>query len=257
MTKNRPIIIGNWKMNLTMQESSLFLHKLAKTLKIRQKMDVVLAPSLFTLQSLSLQINRRQFKLAAQNFYWRDMGAYTGEVSIAQLRGIVDYGVVGHSERRHIFGETDKDIRMKVQAALRCGIKPVLCVGETISERTSGETRDVINDQLVGGLANVTSEEIAEVVIAYEPVWAIGTGESAMPDDVEAVVKIIREQVKQLYGAKASKEVRIIYGGSVKPDTAGDYLAISGIDGLFVGGASLNVNDFEAIVEKTYAMIKE
>lgn len=257
MTKNRPIVIGNWKMNLSMQESSLFLHELAKTVKTRQKIDVVLAPSIFTLQSLSLQINRRQFKLAAQNFYWRDMGAYTGEVSIAQLRGIVDYGIVGHSERRYIFGENDKDIRMKVQAALRCGIKPVLCVGETIGERTAGETRDAINDQLISGLANVTSEELADLVVAYEPVWAIGSGKSAMPDDVAVAIKIIRQQIKQLYGAKAAQALRVIYGGSIKADTAGDYLNIEGIDGLFVGAASLNANDFNVIVEKAYATIKD
>lgn len=256
MSKNRPIVIGNWKMNLSMQESSVFLHKLSKAVKTRQKMDIVLAPSLFALQSLSLQVNRRQFKLAAQNFYWRDMGSYTGEVSIVQLRGIVDYGIVGHSERRYIFGETDKDIRMKVQAALRVGIKPILCIGETIGERTAGETRDVINDHLISGLANVTSEEIADIVIAYEPVWAIGTGESAMPDDVEVAVKLIREQIKQLYGAKASKSVRVVYGGSLKADTAADYLEIPGLDGLFVGGASLNADDFNTIVEKVYATIK-
>src|SRR5574344_2094544 len=213
MTKNRPLIVGNWKMNFNMQESSLLLEKLSKEVKIRQGMDIVLAPSMFALQSLSLQINRRQFKLAAQNFYWRDMGSFTGEVSIAQLRGIVDYALVGHSDRRYLFNESDRDVRAKVQAAIRSGVKPILCIGETIGEKTNGETRDAINDQLIGGLANVTSEEIADVVIAYEPVWAIGTGESAMPDDISEAVKIIRYQIKELYGAKAAEAVRVLYGG--------------------------------------------
>lgn len=257
MTKNRPIVVGNWKMNLTMQESSLLLDKLTKEVKVHQGMDVILAPSMFALQSLSLQVNRRQFKLAAQNFYWRDMGAYTGEVSMAQLRGIVDFAIVGHSERRHIFNETDRDIRAKVQAALRSGVKPILCVGETVGDRANGETKDVLVDQIAGGLANVTSEEIADVVIAYEPVWAIGSGEMAMPDDVDQAVKIIRSQIKELYGAKAAEAVRVLYGGSVTPDNADDYLRVPGVDGLIVGGASLRPADFSAIVEKTHQSIKE
>ncbi len=257
MTKNRPLIVGNWKMNFNMQESSLLLEKLSKEVKIRQGMDIVLAPSMFALQSLSLQINRRQFKLAAQNFYWRDMGSFTGEVSIAQLRGIVDYALVGHSDRRYLFNESDRDVRAKVQAAIRSGVKPILCVGETISEKTNGETRDAINDQLIGGLANVTSEEIADVVVAYEPVWATGTGESAMPDDIAEAVKIIRYQIKELYGAKAAEAVRVLYGGSVTVNSADDYLRVPGIDGLVVGALSINPADFAAVVEKAYETFKE
>ena len=256
MTKNRPLIVGNWKMNFNMQESSLLLEKLSKEVKIRQGIDVVLAPSLFALQSLSLQINRRQFKLAAQNFYWRDMGSFTGEVSIAQLRGIVDYAFVGHSDRRYLFNESDRDVRAKVQAAIRSGVKPILCVGETIGEKTSGETRDVINDQLIGGLANVTSEEIADVVVAYEPVWAIGSGESAMPDDIAEAAKIIRYQIKELYGAKAAEAVRVLYGGGATVNSADDYLRIPGIDGLVVGAISSNPPDFAAVVEKAYEIFK-
>lgn len=257
MAKNRPLIVGNWKMNLDMQESSLLLDRLAKEVKIHQGMDVVLAPSLFALQSLSLQINRRQFKLAAQNFYWRDMGSFTGEVSMAQLRGIVDYALVGHSERRHIFGETDRDVRAKVQAAIRSGVKPILCIGETIGEKTNGETRDALNDQLIGGLANVTSEEIGDITVAYEPVWAIGSGEPAMPDDVGEAVAIIRGQIKELYGAKASEAVRVVYGGSVTAGSADDYLRVPGVDGLIVGGLSLNPIDFSIVVEKAFATIKK
>ena len=257
MTKNKPLIVGNWKMNLSMQDSSLYLHKLAKAVKIHRGMDVVIAPSIFTLQSLSLQINRRQFKLAAQNFYWRDMGAYTGEVSIAQLRGIVSYGIVGHTERRNLFNETDKDIRAKVQAALRCGIKPILVVGENIIEKNEGETRDVISDQLVGGLANVTSEEIADCVIAYDPVWAVGTGEISMPDDIKQATKIIRMQIKELYGTKAAEAVRVIYGGGVNVNNASDYLKVPGIDGLMIGEASLSADDFSQIVEKAFELIKD
>lgn len=250
----KKLIIGNWKMNLNMQEASLYLHKLSEAIAAQRTVDVVLAPTMLTLQSLSLQINRRQFKLAAQNCYWRDMGAYTGEVPAAHLRGIVDYVIIGHSERRYLFSETDKDIRSKVQAAVRNHLQPVLCIGETASERSNNETNDVINDQLVGGLANLTAEELTELVIAYEPVWAVGTGNNATPDDVKQAVKMIKNQLSQLFGAKAAKEVRVLYGGSVSSDNAEAYLRIQGVDGLLIGGASLNVHQFSNIVEKAYKL---
>ena len=198
-------------MNLDMQESSLYLYKLSEKVVAHRALEIILAPSTFTLQSLSLQVKHRQFKLAAQNFYWRDHGAFTGEVSISQLRGIVQYAIVGHSERRHIFGETDKDTRAKVAAALRNNIKPILCIGETSDERNNNETNMVINDQLIGGLANVSSEDVSKVIIAYEPVWAIGTGDNALPRDVEKAVKAIRNQIKYLYGEKSAKEIKILY----------------------------------------------
>lgn len=256
MATDKKLIIGNWKMNLNVHDSSLYLHKLAKQVKAHRNVEVVVTPTMLALQTLSLQINHRQFKLAAQNFYWRDHGAYTGEVSATQLRGIVSYGLVGHSERRHVFHETDKDTRAKVQAAIRNGIRPVLCVGETIGERTAGETHDVIHDQLLGGLANITSEELADVVIAYEPVWAIGTGNNALPADVRQAVVAIRNQLKHLYGAKASSDVQVLYGGSVTADSAADYLAIDGIDGLLIGGASLDAHAFASIVEKAHESAK-
>ncbi len=257
MARDKKIIIGNWKMNLNVHDSSLYLHDLAQKVKTHRAVDVVIAPTMLALQTLSLQINHRQFKLAAQDFYWRDHGAFTGEVSATQLRGIVSYGLVGHSERRHVFHETDKDTRAKVQAAIRNGIRPILCVGETISERTAGETSDVIHDQLLGGLANVTSEELAQVIIAYEPVWAIGTGNNALPTDVTAAVVSIRNQLKHLYGAKAADTVQVLYGGSVTADSAADYLALHEVDGLLVGGASLNANAFASIIEKAYKSAKE
>ena len=252
----KKVIVANWKMNLDMQESSIYLHKLSEKITAHKSMEIILAPSTFTLQSLSLQINHRQFKLAAQNFYWRDHGAYTGEVAISQLRGIVQYALVGHSERRNIFNETDKDVRAKVAAALRNNIRPILCIGETSDERNYNETDIVLNDQLLGGLANVSSEELTEVIIAYEPVWAIGTGNIALPDDIEKAVKTIRDQIKQLYGEKASKEIQVLYGGSIQPSSAADYANISGVDGLLVGGASLSLDKFSQIVEKVYETTK-
>lgn len=252
MIQHKKLIIGNWKMNLDMHEASLYVHQLAGLIKVRRDVEVVLAPTLLAIQSLSLQVERRQFKLAVQNLYWRDHGAFTGEVSATQLRGIVDYAIIGHSERRHVFNETERDIRHKVQAAIRNHIKPVLCIGETADERSRDEMRDVLHDQLTSGLANVTSDEFGQITIAYEPVWAIGTGDNALPADVRRASNAIRSHIKHLYGAKAAEEVRVLYGGSVTADSASDYLAIQGIDGLLVGGASLNAHTFADITERAH-----
>jgi triosephosphate isomerase len=249
----KKLIVGNWKMNLSVHEASLYLHKLSGMLTAHRDVEVVLAPTMLAVQTLSLQIDRRQFKLAAQNFYWRDHGAYTGEVSAVQLNGIVDYGIVGHSERRHVFHETEKDIRYKVQAAVRNRIKPILCIGETMFERSEGETEAVLHDQLLSGLANITSEELEMVTVAYEPVWAIGTGRNATTSDVSAATKAIRSQIKHLYGPAAAEQVRVLYGGSVTASSAADYLTIDGIDGLLVGGASLDGHAFTDIVTKAHS----
>ncbi|HEY5695267.1 MAG TPA: triose-phosphate isomerase [Candidatus Saccharimonadales bacterium] len=252
MARDKKLIVANWKMNLNTHEASLYVHKLTGMVTVHRDVEVVLAPTLLVLQSLSLQVDRRQFKLAAQNLYWRDSGAFTGEVSATQLRGVVDYAIIGHSERRHIFHETGRDIRNKVQATIRNEIKPILCIGETAQERADGETRAVLHDQLVGGLANITSEELQHVTIAYEPVWAIGTGNNALPSDVKKVTDTIRSQVRHLYGAGAADDLRILYGGSVTADSAADYLAVDGIDGLLVGGASLDAYGFSDIVTKAH-----
>jgi len=252
MSNEKKIIVGNWKMNLDMQEASLYLHQLSNLVKVRRDVEVVLAPTVLTLQSLSLQVNLRQFKLAAQNFYWRDKGSYTGEVSATQLRGIVQYALVGHSERRHIFNETDKDMRNKVAAAIRNGIRPILCIGETAWERSSGEAHDVLRDQLIGGLANITSDELDQVIIAYEPVWSVGTGQNALPIDVIAAVRSIRKQIEHLYGLKASESIQILYGGSVTVDSAADYLSLPGVDGILVGAASLDAHTFSEIIKKAH-----
>lgn len=252
MTLDKKLIVGNWKMNLNTHEASLYAHQLASLVAVHRDVEVVLAPTLLVLQSLSLQVDRRQFRLAVQNLYWRDSGAFTGEVSASQLRGVVDYAIIGHSERRHIFHESDLDIRQKVQAAIRNNIKPILCIGETADERTRDEMHDVLHDQLVSGLANVTSEEMKDITIAYEPVWAIGTGNNALPADVKRAVVAIRGQIKHLYGGVAATDVRVIYGGSVKAESAADYLAIDGVNGLLIGGASLDAHVFNDIVSKAH-----
>lgn len=248
MTRTKKLIVGNWKMNLTIHEASILVHGLAQDIAVHRDVEVVVAPTLLALQSVSLQIDRRQIKLAAQNFYWRDHGAFTGEVSATQLRGLVEYAIVGHSERRHVFHEHDKEIRGKVQAAIRNDIRPIVCIGETAHQRADGETAGVLHDQLLGALANITSEEFSDIVIAYEPVWAIGTGNNATPDDVSKAIRSIRRQIEHLYGETAANDVRVLYGGSVTPESAPTYLATNGVDGLLVGGASLSRPSFAAIV---------
>lgn len=252
--RDKILIVGNWKMHFTMHQASMYVHKLSGKVQTHRDVEVVLCPNTLTLQSLSVQINHRQFKLGAQNAHWRDEGPYTGEISVHMLRGITKYLIVGHSERRHIFGETIKDTRAKVQAAVRNDLTPILCVGETAHERSEGEMRDTIHDQVNGGLANITSEEVENVVIAYEPVWAIGTGDNARPADVAEAVAVIRHNVAALYGKNAAKNVRVLYGGSVKADNARDYLEIEGVDGLLIGGASLQADTFAAIAEMAHEL---
>jgi len=245
-------IVGNWKLNFTVGEASIYLHKLQKKLPNYRDVEVVIAPSFLALQPLSLQIDRHKMKLAAQDAFYRDYGAYTGEVSFSQLRGLVDYCIVGHSERRYLFCEDDKMIAKKVEAAVRNKITPILCIGETESERAFNETTDVIRDQLLGGLSLVSQEDISKVIVAYEPVWAISSAKSAKlasPDDVAEVVKLIRAILADTYGKDVSDEVAVMFGGSVNPSNAGAYLTVPGVNGLLVGSSSLILSEFTDIID--------
>ena len=248
----RILIVGNWKMHLNASQASLLLHRLQERVKIHRDIEVVLAPSMLTLQPLSLQIDRRKFRLASQNAHHKDEGAFTGEVSFTMLRDLVHYGIIGHSERRHIFGENHDLVRDKVSAAFRNGITPILCVGETKHERREGETKQVLHDQLVTACANLTKAEVGSMVIAYEPVWAIGTGDVAKPHQVEECINYIRNYIESVFGLKAAKNVRILYGGSVIPDIISGFLNVEGVDGFLVGGASLNYHSFSEIVNAAF-----
>jgi triosephosphate isomerase len=255
----RLLIVGNWKMNLDVAASSLLLHRLQERIKIHRDIEVVLAPSLLALQPLSLQIDRRKFRLAAQNAYFKDQGAFTGEVSFTMLQDLAHYVIVGHSERRLKFNESLATVRDKVAAALRNGITPILCVGETQTERRDGETRQVLHDQLTTALHDLTSEEIERMVIAYEPVWAISTsgGILAKPDQVKREMDFIRQQVQGLYGQRAAEEVRVLYGGSVDDQIVSGYLELEGCDGTLVGAASLNYHKFAGIVEAADRLLSQ
>lgn len=247
-------IVGNWKMNFTIGESSLYLHKLLKQIKPTRGLEIAISPSLIALQPLSMQLQRTksQIRLAAQNFCQKEYGPYTGEVSITQIRELVKYALVGHSERRYVFHETDKIFRAKVSAAVRNGVTPILCIGETDNERVFGETTDVIRDQLIGGLSDISKEDLKKVIIAYEPVWAINnskTARLASPDDVAQVIQVIRDQLKSLYSQAATADTPILYGGSVSPNNAGAYLTVPGVNGLLIGSASLISSQFLGIID--------
>lgn len=253
------MIIGNWKMHLNVQQSSLLLHRLNERVKVHRDIEVVLAPSLLSLQPLSLEVDRRKFRLSAQNAYQKDEGPYTGEVSFTMLRELVHYAIIGHSGRRIYFRETLEEVRDKVEAAVRNGITPILCVGETQEERREGMTRQVLHDQIVTALYKLTAEEVAGMVIAYEPVWAISTfeGEIAKPDDMERAIRFVRSQVSELYGHKTAETMRVLYGGSVDDQDVRAYLEVPGCDGVFVGAASLNYIQFSGIVDSAYRLLRE
>ncbi|MGL5346023.1 MAG: triose-phosphate isomerase [Peptostreptococcaceae bacterium] len=243
----KPIIAGNWKMNKTIAEAVEFVNEVKNNVNNDNVEAVICAP--FTLLKDLKEITKgTNIKVAAQNMHYAESGAFTGEISASMLKELdMDYVVIGHSERREYFNETDETCNKKVLKALEVGIDPILCCGETLEEREAGETKNVCKVQVEGALKDVTSEDLAKVVIAYEPVWAIGTGKTATSEDANDVIKYIREVVAGLYGDKAN-EVRIQYGGSVKPSNVAEIMGQSDIDGALVGGASLAASDYTQLV---------
>ena len=250
----KSLIVANWKMNLNTHEASLLVKRFDDNIEMHRDVEVVIAPSFLTLQPISVQIDRRKFKLASQDGYLVDQGAYTGEVSFTMLRDLVHYSIIGHSERRIYFNETLEVVRDKVQAAIRNEINPILCVGETKHERSAGETKRVIHDQITTALSNLTPEEVENISIAYEPVWAIGTGKTATPQDAQAVHRFLRQLIAT-HNKNIAEKICILYGGSVKADNAASLFTMPDIDGALVGGASLVASDFLAICHAAKASI--
>lgn len=254
MADKKKYIIANWKMNMTLDESVLFVDRINKEVVSPKDIEIVICPTFLPLTQMAKKIDQKKFKLGAQNFYHADHGTYTGEVSAFQLKDFVQYGLVGHSDRRQKFSESDQDIARKMAAAVRVGIKPVLCVGEDLLQRQDGLTNIILHDQVSAALAMLTAEDISSILIAYEPIWAIsngdGHGEDAGPDMVKKAVLTIRKTVGELYGKKAESSLKVLYGGSSNPDNALGYMNITGVDGLLVGGASLNYKSFADIINK-------
>ena len=243
----KAIIAGNWKMHYTPEEAVKVINELKPLVK-DATCDVVVCPTFVCLDAVLKAVEGSNIKVAAQNMHFEEKGAFTGEVAPGMLEAMgVSYVVLGHSERREYFNETDETVNKKVLKALEVGIDPILCVGETLEEREAGNTKDVCKVQVEKALENVSKEDLAKVVIAYEPVWAIGTGKTATSEDANDVIAYIREVVANLYGELAN-EVRIQYGGSVKPSNVAEIMNQSDIDGALVGGASLEANDYVELV---------
>jgi triosephosphate isomerase (TIM) len=247
--KRTPIIAGNWKMNKTADEARDLAMKLIPLVTSAKGRDVVLAPPFTALSAAAEAIKGTSIGLSAQNMHWEDKGAFTGEISAEMLLALgCKYVIIGHSERRQFFGETDETVNKKIRQALKKGLMPILCVGETLAEREAGKLNETINRQVTGGLKDVSTEDMKKVVIAYEPVWAIGTGKTATPEQANEVHELIRRTVKSMYTTETAEGLRIQYGGSVTPENVSSLMAMPDIDGALVGGASLKPESFAALV---------
>jgi triosephosphate isomerase len=250
----RPLISGNWKMHHNHFEAIQTVQKLSYRLTKDdyEAVDVSVHPPFTDLRSIQtlLQAEKIPILLGAQHCHWEEKGAFTGEVAPGMLAKLdVSYVIVGHSERRELFGETDEMVNKKVKAIVAQGMTPILCVGETLEEREAGETETKVAGQVAAGLAGLKAEQVAAMVIAYEPIWAIGTGRTATPEDAQATCALVRATVADKVGAEAAASIRIQYGGSVKPGNAAELMAQPDIDGALVGGASLDADEFARIVQ--------
>jgi len=247
----RPFIAGNWKMHLDRASAVALAEGVAEGAEDVKGVDLAVCPPSVYLDAVGKAIAGSKIRLGAQNVYHKLSGAYTGEISVSMLRDLCcQHVILGHSERRHVLGETNEDVNKKVRAALKAGLEPILCVGELLADREAGKTMDVIRNQFDGSLAGVLADEMLRVVIAYEPVWAIGSGKVATPGQAEEVHLDLRKLMEDRYNREVAETVRIQYGGSVKPDNAADLLAQPNIDGALVGGASLKADQLMGIVAK-------
>ena len=246
----RPFVAGNWKMYKTAAEARLLLSELLPGLVSIKGVEIVLCPPFTSILPVASLVEGTEIGVGAQNMHWEASGAFTGEVAPPMLAEFCKYVILGHSERRGYFGETDENVNRKVKSALAHGLVPILCVGETLTENEAGVTRDVVIRQTQAGLSGVDTRAIASVVIAYEPVWAIGTGRAATAEGANAVIAgMIRAWLASTYGDEAAQSVRILYGGSVKASNAGEFFQYPDIDGALVGGASLKATEFIPIVK--------
>jgi triosephosphate isomerase len=248
----RPLIAANWKMFLDRKSGVALAEELVVKTSDVDKRDILVCPSAPLLSDVARALSGSRITLGGQNMYHEKEGAFTGEVSAAQLLSVgCTHVILGHSERRHVFGENDEVINRKVLYALKSGLKPVFCVGELLEQREAGDTVEVVHEQVVRGLEGVEASDIEEVVLAYEPVWAIGTGKTATPEDADSVQALIRKTLSELYGKETAQDLRILYGGSVKPDNIAGLMAKENVDGALVGGASLRADSFSDIVHFT------
>jgi triosephosphate isomerase len=245
----RFFVAGNWKMNNTIEQSVSLVNSLQKEIRDIHKVDIMVAPPFTAIKSVYDALSSSSIQVGAQDLFWEESGAYTGEVSPMMLKDAgCKWVIIGHSERRQSFGETDETVNRKIKAALAAGLKAIVCVGETLEEREAGKAFDVLDWQAAGALAGLSKEDMDKVVIAYEPVWAIGTGRNASPQQADEAHAKIRAKVSELYGKKAALTLRVLYGGSMKPANALELLRCENVDGGLIGGASLKTSEFAAII---------
>ncbi len=248
-----PIVAGNWKMNKTVAETLELVREIRRLMpEVPPNVEVVLCPPFTTLWVAKNGLGRSKLELGAQNVYFEPKGAFTGEISPVMLQDLATYVIIGHSERRQYFGETDESVNRKIKSALEYNLKPIVCVGENLAENEAGRTNEVVDRQVRGGLAGLTPEQVRGAVIAYEPVWAIGTGKAATGPGANAVVsRTIRGALAQMFGEEIAQSVRVQYGGSVTPANIAEFMSQPDLDGALVGGASLKAPDFVEIVTTT------
>ncbi len=245
----RPLIVGNWKMYKTVKETVLFIERLRPVVKDSIHCDIVIAPPFTALSEAVRSAQGSNVAISGQDLFWEAEGAYTGEISAQMLAEVgCRYAIIGHSERRQYFGEINQTVNKKVLSALSANLTPVVCLGEVLAEREGNQTHTVIRNQFSEGLANLTHPEFSRIIIAYEPVWAIGTGRTATPEMATEVHQYIRQLAQQTFGPVAGQDLRILYGGSIKPDNIKGLMAQVDIDGALVGSASLKVDSFSSIV---------
>ncbi len=247
-----PFIAGNWKMNKNVSEAVELVRELRRLVLDVDKVEIAVCPPFVALSAVADALAGSKIKIGAQNLHWEQKGAFTGEISASMLKGLVDCVIVGHSERRQYFGEIDETVNKKVKAALAQGLTPIVCVGETLKQYEAGETAQVVSSQVKNGLAGLTTEQATSIVMAYEPVWAIGTGKAATGAGANSVVALnIRGPLSEMFGEDAAQAVRVQYGGSVTPANIEEFMRMPNLDGALVGGASLKANDFAEIVKAT------
>ena len=244
-----PMIAGNWKMNTTVDEAAELVNEMCQGLDAVDNVDKVICPPFVSLTAVRKLIEGSSIKLGAQNMYFEEKGAYTGEISPAMIADLCEFVIIGHSERRQYFNETGEIVNQKVRAALRVGLKPILCIGEKLEENEAGRTKEVVTEQLRSSLAGI--DYLGGLTIAYEPVWAIGTGRAATGRQANDTVGLIRHNISELYGGEITQDLRILYGGSVTADHTIEFMQQPEIDGALVGGASLKADQFLSIVRQT------
>jgi len=248
--RRRPLIAGNWKMYKTAAQARDYINQLKTMVSSRTRVDVALAPPFPAIEAAVRAAADSPLVIAAQNVFWEEEGAYTGEVSAAMLNDLgVELVIIGHSERRQYFGETDETVNRRIKAAVANGLRPIVCIGETLDQREAGLTFSVLATQIKDGLAGMDPKAAEQLILAYEPIWAIGTGRTATPETAQEAHQFIRNQLTGLFDKKLANAIRILYGGSVKPENTADLLAQTDVDGALVGGASLKVDAFYEIVD--------